>query len=152
MFRYYSSYQLSEKSDVYSFGVVLLELITGQLPVIKVPQSTTLIQWVQQRLATGNIEDVVDANLGSQYDVNSIWKAADVALRCTSPTAHQRPSMAEVVLELKESLSLEAGPRAPSLNPDLSGKSLDTAATLGMSQTSAHDDIEYFPGISPAAR
>ncbi|XP_042412973.1 putative leucine-rich repeat receptor-like protein kinase At2g19210 [Zingiber officinale] len=148
---YYLSYQLSEKSDVYSFGVVLLELITGQPPVIKAPHNTTLIQWVQQRLATGNIEDVVDANLGSQYDVNSIWKAADVALRCTSQTSHQRPSMAEVVLELKESLSLEAGPKAPTLNPDLSGKRLDTG-TLGMSQTSAHDDIEYFPGISPAAR
>ncbi|KAG6493392.1 hypothetical protein ZIOFF_048375 [Zingiber officinale] len=149
--KYYLSYQLSEKSDVYSFGVVLLELITGQPPVIKAPHNTTLIQWVQQRLATGNIEDVVDANLGSQYDVNSIWKAADVALRCTSQTSHQRPSMAEVVLELKESLSLEAGPKAPTLNPDLSGKRLDTG-TLGMSQTSAHDDIEYFPGISPAAR
>lgn len=151
MFRYYLSYQLNEKSDVYSFGVVLLELITGQPPVIKVPHSITLIHWVQQQLATGNIEDVVDANLASQYDVNSIWKAADVALRCTSPTSHERPSMAEVVLELKESLLLETGPKAPSLNPDLRGKNLDTE-TLGMSQTSARDDMEYFPGISPAAR
>ncbi|RRT41597.1 hypothetical protein GW17_00047279 [Ensete ventricosum] len=104
---YYATNQLSEKSDVYSFGVVLLELLTGQPPVIKAAGNAHIAHWVRQRLARGNIEDVVDGRLQGESDVNSMWKCADVALRCASPVAHQRPDMAEVVAQLKESLQLE---------------------------------------------
>lgn len=147
LFRYHFTYQLSEKSDVYSFGVVLLELITGQPPILKAPRHTSLIQWAHHSLATGNIENVVDANLQDQYDMNSIWKAADVALRCTSRHSHQRPTMTEVVLELKESLALETA-RKMSDFPSV-GRNLKSGAA-GISQTSV--DTEIFPGIYPAAR
>lgn len=104
---YYATNQISEKSDVYSFGVVLLELLTGQPPVITAAGNAHIAHWVRQRLARGNIEDVVDGRLQGESDVNSMWKCADVALRCASPVAHQRPDMAEVVTQLKESLQLE---------------------------------------------
>ncbi|WOK99296.1 putative LRR receptor-like serine/threonine-protein kinase [Canna indica] len=104
---YYNSYQLSEKSDVFSFGVVLLELITGQPPVISAAGKAHIVQWVRQRLARGNIEDIVDPRLRGEYDVNSVWKCADVALKCTAHSSQQRPFMAEVVVQLKESLELE---------------------------------------------
>ncbi|URE19861.1 receptor-like serine threonine-protein kinase [Musa troglodytarum] len=147
---YYFTYQLSEKSDVYSFGVVLLELITGQPPVLKLSQNnTSLVQWVHQRLATGNIEDNVDANLQSLYDVNSIWKTVDIAFKCTSRTSQQRPTMTDVLMDLKESLVLERA-RETSELPSMSSKNVD-AENTGISQTSALE-IEYFPGLSPAAR
>ncbi|CAL9079672.1 unnamed protein product [Musa textilis] len=104
---YYATNQISEKSDVYSFGVVLLELLTGQPPVITAAGNAHIAHWVRQRLARGNIEDVVDGRLQGESDVNSMWKCADVGLRCASPVAHQRPDMAEVVTQLKESLQLE---------------------------------------------
>lgn len=103
--RYYTSFQLSEKSDVYSFGVVLLEVVTGQPPIL--PESVHIVQWVRQRLAKGNIESVVDANMQGQYDLNSVWKVADLALKCTKQASSQRPTMADVVVQLKESLELE---------------------------------------------
>ncbi|RRT55757.1 hypothetical protein B296_00033418 [Ensete ventricosum] len=146
---YYFTYQLSEKSDVYSFGVVLLELITGQPPILRLPQNTSLVQWVHERLATGNIEDIVDANLQSLYDVNSIWKTADIAFKCTTRISHQRPTMTDVLMDLKESLTLERA-RETSEFPSMSSKNLD-AETTGISQTSKFE-IEYLAGLSPAAR
>ncbi|KAJ4780577.1 Leucine-rich repeat protein kinase family protein [Rhynchospora pubera] len=99
--------QLTEKSDVYSFGVVLLEIITGKQPVCQGPQmGPDLIQFVQQRLLNGNIEHILDPNIGGQYSINSIWKVADLALRCTDSPA-RRPDMTEIVTELKETLNLE---------------------------------------------
>lgn len=150
LFRYYFTYQLSEKSDVYSFGVVLLELITGQPPILRLPpHNTSLVQWVHQRLATGNIEDIVDANLQSLYEVNSIWKTADLAFKCTSRTSQQRPTMTDVLMDLKESLALELAHETSEL-PSMSGKNLD-AENTGISQTS-RNEIQYLVGFSPAAR
>ncbi|XP_047056868.1 putative leucine-rich repeat receptor-like serine/threonine-protein kinase At2g19230 [Lolium rigidum] len=104
---YYTSFQLSEKSDVYSFGIVLLEVVTGQPPIL--PESVHIVQWARQRLAKGDIESVVDGNMQGRYDLNSVWKVADLALRCTEQTSSQRPAMADVVVQLKESLELEQG-------------------------------------------
>ncbi|XP_078169128.1 putative leucine-rich repeat receptor-like protein kinase At2g19210 isoform X2 [Carex rostrata] len=113
---YNMTYQLTEKSDVYSFGVVLLQIVTGQPAIIQGSRSENesgsmninIIQWVRQRLARGNIESVVDARMQGEYDINSVWKAADVALKCTAQSAAQRPTMTEVVIQLKECMELEA--------------------------------------------
>ncbi|XP_042460720.1 probable LRR receptor-like serine/threonine-protein kinase At1g05700 [Zingiber officinale] len=104
---YYNTSQLSEKSDVYSYGVVLLELITGLPPIVPGTKNVHLVQWVLQRLDRGNIEDVVDPRLEGEYDINSVWKCADIALKCTTQRSQQRPNMTEVVMQLKESLELE---------------------------------------------
>ncbi|XP_042442917.1 probable LRR receptor-like serine/threonine-protein kinase At1g05700 [Zingiber officinale] len=105
---YYSSHRLSDKSDVYGFGVIILELVTGQLPVVRsMKDIINLVEWVFQRLAGGDIENIVDRNLRMGYDINSIWKAVDLAMRCTELNHHQRPTMAHVVKELNESLELE---------------------------------------------
>ena len=105
--RYYKSNWLNEKSDVYSFGVVLLKIITNR-PVIGRSQDRTHIsQWVSFMLAKGDIQNIVDPRLGGDFDVNSVWKAVEVAVVCVSPTSSRRPTMRQVVAELKESLTTE---------------------------------------------
>ena len=99
--------QLTQKSDVYSFGVVLLELVAGRPAILRDPEPTSLIQWARQRLARGNIEGVADPRVRGDHDVNSVWKAADVALKCTAQASAQRPTMTEVVAQLQECLELE---------------------------------------------
>ncbi|XP_073006626.1 putative leucine-rich repeat receptor-like protein kinase At2g19210 [Typha latifolia] len=109
---YYRSFQLSEKSDVFSFGVVLLEMITAQPAIIGGSETIHIATWVRQRLARGIIESIIDPRMGGEYDVNSVWKVADVALKCTSESSSQRPDMTDVVMQLKECLELEeAGER-----------------------------------------
>ncbi|VAH09496.1 unnamed protein product [Triticum turgidum subsp. durum] len=105
---YHGTFQLTNKSDVFSFGVVLLELVTGQRHILSDPEPTSIVQWVRQRLARGNIEDVVDARMRGDHDVNSVWKIADTALKCTAQRPGERPTMTDVVAVLHECLELEA--------------------------------------------
>ncbi|KAF3338359.1 hypothetical protein FCM35_KLT17196 [Carex littledalei] len=114
--RYYSSYQLSEKSDVFSFGVVILEIITGQPPIIAGPEGGHLKQWVNQKLSRGDIESIVDPRMHGHYDINSVWEVTDLACRCTDDSSPQRPTMSAVVKELEESLYLEISTERPSAN------------------------------------
>jgi hypothetical protein len=90
---------------VYSFGVVLLEVVTGEPPIVR--GQGHIIQRVKHKIATGDISSVADSRLGSAYDINSMWKVIDAAMMCTADSAAQRPTMAAVVIQLKESLSLE---------------------------------------------
>jgi serine/threonine protein kinase len=108
-FRYHATTQLTTKSDVYSFGVVLLELVTGRPVILHDPEPTSIIDWVRQRLAQGNIEEVTDTRMHGDYDVNSVWKASEIALKCTVQVSAQRPTMTEVVAQLQECLQLEEG-------------------------------------------
>ncbi|KAJ3704093.1 hypothetical protein LUZ61_007798 [Rhynchospora tenuis] len=109
---YYVKRKLSEKSDVYSFGVVLLQIITGQPAIIQGtgPESepVNVSQWVRQRLSRGNIDSVVDARMQGDYDINSVWNAANVALECTEMSGVHRPTMADVIVRLQECIELEA--------------------------------------------
>ena len=58
-------------------------------------------------LAKGDIQNIVDPRLGGDFDVNSVWKAVEVAVVCVSPTSSRRPTMNQVVTELKESSTTE---------------------------------------------
>ncbi|CAM0954469.1 unnamed protein product [Alopecurus aequalis] len=106
---YHMTMQPTAKSDVYSFGVVLLELVTGKLAILREPEPINIVQWVQQRLAQGNIEAVVDTRMRGDYDVNGLWKVADIALKCTAQASVQRPNMTDVVAQLQECVVLENG-------------------------------------------
>ncbi|CAH8359607.1 unnamed protein product [Eruca vesicaria subsp. sativa] len=105
---YQSMQQLSEKSDVYSFGVVLLEVVTGQ-PVILRSRTTAenihITDRVELLLSTGDIRGIVDPKLGERFDAGSAWKITEVAMACASRSSKNRPTMSQVVAELKESVS-----------------------------------------------
>ncbi|KAJ8749674.1 hypothetical protein K2173_026323 [Erythroxylum novogranatense] len=105
---YYSTQQLTEKSDVYSFGVVLLELICGREPLRHTgsPDSFNLVLWAKPYLQAGAFE-IVDESLKGTFDVASMKRAATVAVRSVERDALQRPTIAEVVAELKEAYSIQ---------------------------------------------
>jgi hypothetical protein len=45
--------------------------------------------------------------MAGNYDVNGVWKVADVALKCTAQAPNQRPTMTDVVVQLQECVELE---------------------------------------------
>ncbi|KAK6163741.1 hypothetical protein DH2020_000605 [Rehmannia glutinosa] len=105
---YYSTQQLTEKSDVYSFGVVLLELICGREPLTHTgsPDSFNLVLWAKPYLQAGAFE-IVDDNITGSFDAESMRRASLIACRSVERDALRRPSISEVVAELKEAYSLQ---------------------------------------------
>ncbi|XP_051134349.1 probable LRR receptor-like serine/threonine-protein kinase At5g48740 isoform X2 [Andrographis paniculata] len=105
---YYSTQQLTEKSDVYSFGVVLLELICGREPLTHTgsPDSFNLVLWAKPYLQAGAFE-IVDESIKGTYDGESMRRASLIACRSVERDAQRRPSISEVLAELKEAYSLQ---------------------------------------------
>ncbi|KAL0924477.1 hypothetical protein M5K25_005308 [Dendrobium thyrsiflorum] len=105
---YYATQQLTEKSDVYSFGVVLLELICGREPLSHAgaPDTYNLVLWAKPYLQAGALE-IVDENLKGRFDVESMKMVASIAVRCVERDAAHRPTMSEVLIELKEAYSIQ---------------------------------------------
>uniref|UniRef100_A0A0D9XCU0 Protein kinase domain-containing protein n=1 Tax=Leersia perrieri TaxID=77586 RepID=A0A0D9XCU0_9ORYZ len=102
---YYFSSRLTVKSDVFSFGVVLLEILTGEPPIL--PGVGHVVKHVEQKVSNGDISEVVDPRLKDAYDIGSVWKVVDIALLCTKDVSDERPTMIEVVDQLKDALTLE---------------------------------------------
>ncbi|XP_077250440.1 leucine-rich repeat protein kinase family protein [Tasmannia lanceolata] len=105
---YYTTQQLTEKSDVYSFGVVLLELICGREPLSHAgsPDTYNLVLWAKPYLQAGAFE-IVDEKLKGSFDMESMRTAGSIAARSVERDAAQRPTMAEVLAELKEAYNIQ---------------------------------------------
>ncbi|CAN6928854.1 unnamed protein product, partial [Brassica oleracea] len=130
---YYRTNWLSEKSDVYSFRVVLLEIVTNQPVIDKTRERPHINEWVGFMLTKGDIRSIVDPKLMGDYDTNGVWKIVELALGCSgfssgcvNPSSNQRPTMAQVVMELNECVALEIARRQGSQEM----YSMDSVVTL----------------------
>ncbi|CAB4297377.1 unnamed protein product [Prunus armeniaca] len=111
---YYHTGKLNRKSDVYSFGIVLLELITGLPAIIKGPPVVELCDWVGPHVQGKCTGDIVDPRLES-YNINSAWRAIEVAMACIPSVAIQRPDISYVYDELKACLKMEMASEKPQI-------------------------------------
>ncbi|KAA8540318.1 hypothetical protein F0562_024763 [Nyssa sinensis] len=102
---YCTSNRFTEKTDVYSFGIVLLELITNRPPTPEGNGKTGIIQWVKSIITKGDINKIVDPRLQGDFDVNSVWKAVELAMACVSHPSTRRPTMKSVVSDLNGCLA-----------------------------------------------
>lgn len=102
----------SEKSDVYSFGVLLLVLISGRRPLqVNASPATdferaNLISWARLLARSGNVLDLVDPNLQSEYSEDQAELCITVALLCLQRLPIARPSMTDIVKILNGELDL----------------------------------------------
>ncbi|KMZ66137.1 Protein kinase superfamily protein [Zostera marina] len=103
--QYYNTQMLNEKSDVYSFGVILLELITGQSPIVLLEgQHIHLCELIKPLLEKEEIDKIIDPKLNGKYNTNSARKILDIAFSCVFPTSDRRPLMFDIVKPLKKCL------------------------------------------------
>jgi serine/threonine protein kinase len=98
----------NKKNDIYSFGIILFELITGRKALERASgENLHILQWVLPTVKRGDIQNVVDPRLQGEFSINSAWKAVEIAMSCTSPNVDERPDMSQILVELKECLSLD---------------------------------------------
>ncbi|TXG46272.1 hypothetical protein EZV62_028235 [Acer yangbiense] len=70
-------------------------------------ENVHITQWVIDMLGNGDITNIVDPSLEGDFETNSAWKAVALALACASHVSSKRPTMNDVVTELKECLAME---------------------------------------------
>jgi len=87
--------------------VVLLEIITGQQVIARNEERSHIIEWVSSLVALGDIMAIVDSRFEGDFDINSAWKAVEIAIACVSLSPNERPIMSVIVSELKETLATE---------------------------------------------
>ncbi|KAI3675046.1 hypothetical protein L1987_84628 [Smallanthus sonchifolius] len=101
---------LTDKADVYSYGIVLLEIVSGVANIAdraKENQFVLLDRAIALK-ATGNLMDLVDPKLGSEYDIPEMMVVINLALMCTTYSSTDRPTMSSVVSMLEGRIVPEA--------------------------------------------
>nr|GMC72700.1 probable LRR receptor-like serine/threonine-protein kinase At1g07650 isoform X1 [Ipomoea batatas] len=94
---------LTNKADVYSFGVVALEIVSGKSNTNYRPKEefVYLLDWAYVLQERGNILELVDPDLGSNYSSEEAMVVLNVALLCTNASPTLRPTMSQVVSMLQ---------------------------------------------------
>jgi hypothetical protein len=69
---------------------------------------------VRPYLQSGDIHAIIDKALNNDFKLESMWKVAETAMLSIEPTNANRPTMQEVVCDLKEAIKIEE--KAKSLN------------------------------------
>ncbi|BBN68687.1 Leucine-rich repeat transmembrane protein kinase [Prunus dulcis] len=94
---------LTDKADVYSFGVVALELLSGKNNIKYRPNENfvCLLDWALVLQQEGNLMELVDPKLGSQFKKEEAMRMIKVALLCANPSPALRPAMSAVVSMLE---------------------------------------------------
>ncbi|CAM6021721.1 unnamed protein product [Sphagnum balticum] len=141
---YYMNQQLTEKSDVFSFGIVLLEIICGRQPIDTALQDRkqwNIGEWAKPHLEAGDIHSVIDKALDNKFNEESIWKVAQIARMSIDLHGENRPSMRQVVRNLREAIAMEGENSIPPTNstrPNLSHPhaSQSSSSSIGGSQSS----------------
>ncbi|BFG28970.1 hypothetical protein CerSpe_152440 [Prunus speciosa] len=94
---------LTDKADVYSFGILVLEIASGRNNTTYrgKEKSFYLLDWAQLLKGQGNLMDLVDPRLGSDFNKEEMMLTINVALLCCNVTSTVRPTMSSVVSMLE---------------------------------------------------
>ncbi|PNY15374.1 putative LRR receptor-like protein kinase [Trifolium pratense] len=94
---------LTDKADVYSFGVVAFEIVSGRSNTLyrSKEEALYLLDWAHMLKEKGDLMELVDRRLGSDFNKKEAMVMIDVAFLCTNVTSNLRPSMSSVVSMLE---------------------------------------------------
>nr|POE70757.1 isoform 2 of probable lrr receptor-like serine/threonine-protein kinase [Quercus suber] len=94
---------LTDKADVFSFGVVALEIVAGKNNMKYQPNENfvCLLDKAIVLQQKGNLMELVDPKLGSEFSKEEVLRMIKVALLCTNPSPAPRPTMTAVVSMLE---------------------------------------------------
>ncbi|XP_022978851.1 probable LRR receptor-like serine/threonine-protein kinase At1g53430 [Cucurbita maxima] len=101
---------LTDKADVYSFGIVALEIVSGKSNTNYRPKEefVYLLDWAYVLEEQGNLLELVDPDLGSNYSSEEAMRMLNIALLCTNPSPTLRPTMSSVVSMLEGNIPVQA--------------------------------------------
>ncbi|EXC33466.1 putative leucine-rich repeat receptor-like serine/threonine-protein kinase [Morus notabilis] len=94
---------LTYKADVFSFAVVALEILAGTSNMKYRPNENyvCLVDWALVLQQQGNLMELVDPNLGSDFNKEEAVRMIKIAILCTNQSPALRPIMSAVVSMLE---------------------------------------------------
>ncbi|XP_075480918.1 putative LRR receptor-like serine/threonine-protein kinase At1g53430 [Primulina tabacum] len=101
---------LTDKADVYSFGIVALEIVSGKSNTNYRPKEefVFLLDWAYVQQEQGNLLELVDPILESNYSKEEALRMLNLALLCANPSPTLRPTMSSVVSMLEGQIPVQA--------------------------------------------
>ncbi|KAJ4841316.1 hypothetical protein Tsubulata_025700 [Turnera subulata] len=104
---YFLTSSVTEETDVYGFGVVLLVLLTGRDALMVDPVSgkaSGLVEYVNDLVRKDRMVEAVDRSVlevGAEMEQTQLQVLLELAMRCTSPSGEERPTMIQVTKQLE---------------------------------------------------
>ncbi|KAJ9538353.1 hypothetical protein OSB04_031086 [Centaurea solstitialis] len=96
---------LTKESDVYSFGVVLFEVLCGRLCYeYRNSRLQTLVRMWKKSYNENKLDEIIFQGMLQQMDPSSLERFSNIAYLCLHEDLEERPTMAEVVIELEIAL------------------------------------------------
>ncbi|KAL8131913.1 hypothetical protein AgCh_007715 [Apium graveolens] len=147
---------LTSKADVYSFGVVALEVVSGKSNTNYRPidEFVYLLDWAYVLQERGNLLELVDPAMGSEYSSDQAMMLLNVALLCTNAAPTLRPTMSQVVSMLEGRTNVQellSDPGFSTINPKL--KAIrnhfwqNPTQTISMSTEGPHADASSLSNV-----
>ncbi|XP_010442449.2 PREDICTED: probable leucine-rich repeat receptor-like protein kinase At5g49770 [Camelina sativa] len=139
---YFMTSQLTEKSDVYGFGVMMLELLTGEIPIVN---GKYVVKEVKMKMNKSkklyDLQELLDTTIiSTNENLKGFEKFVDLALICVDQEGVKRPSMNEVVKEI-EYIMQHAG-LYPNVDSAASSRTYDEASK-GSGDLYRNNSFEY---------
>ncbi|PWA34194.1 tyrosine-protein kinase, non-receptor Jak2 [Artemisia annua] len=103
--------ELMKESDVYTFGVLLLEVLCGVPELVDTDdyQERHVTELVPKRLEQDMLRKIVHFDIRNEIKTKALETYAKIACRSVIKNPEERPTMAEVVIELEKALRLQGG-------------------------------------------
>ncbi|KAL8156502.1 hypothetical protein AgCh_001557 [Apium graveolens] len=154
---YFQSSQFTDKSDVYSFGVVLVELLTGQKPILAPrhdDEGRSLATHFILAMEEKRVLDILDPRIIKEGGKEEIMAFSKLAFRCLNLNGRKRPRMKQVAAEL-ESIRLSHGLSNTELHyeeVEYAGNELNGPWDLASSSLSSSANYSLTVDIDPLIR
>ncbi|KAH0873882.1 hypothetical protein HID58_071244, partial [Brassica napus] len=93
--------KLTTSTDVYAFGALLLEVACGRRPIETnaLPEELVMVDWVWSRWQSGDIRDVVDRRLNSEYDEDEVVMVIKLGLLCSNNSPEMQMIVCVLMME-----------------------------------------------------
>ncbi|KAI3739521.1 hypothetical protein L2E82_29928 [Cichorium intybus] len=100
---------LTKESDVYSFGVVLFEVLCGRLACVYDyhDERRFLHHLARTCYKNGELDKIIDPRIKKDIKPRTLHKFSAIAYQCLKETRQERPTIAEVALQLKEAMKTQ---------------------------------------------
>ncbi|KAF2545015.1 hypothetical protein F2Q70_00022174 [Brassica cretica] len=102
------------ETNVYSFGVLMLEIISGRLS--ESDEEGSILKWASKYLESDHLKDMIDPTL-TTFKEEDLEVICDVTRHCLRNDQSQRPTMKDVVEQLKQVINISPEQATPRLSP-----------------------------------